>query len=377
MRIHLPAIPHTRTAPEFSHCAFTAKVLKMIPMLQAQGIEVWHYGVGSENPGATCHVEIMDRELHEDLLGHNHQDPTRFYGDDADVLHPVYRVFNRRLMRALDKHVLPNEIVALPFGHGHEAGTRHHVGLNVETGIGYPVCLEPFRIYESEAWLHWHAAKEDRGVRHTEYVIPNYFNVDEWGLPYDENRRYVAFLGRIIPSKGMDIVWNLARAYPDIEFRLAGQGDASHWRLPNLHHVGHLRGLERRAFLQEAFCLLTPTQYIEPFGGVTVEANLCGAPALTTSAGAFTETVVPGFTGWNCRTLGDWCAALEWALALGQKDRQNIHDFAADTYGLAPIGRRYRAVLEQMIDQHRNQGWYARGTALPLPPAQRAKDITP
>jgi hypothetical protein len=45
MRLHLPAIPHTITSPEFSHCAFTGKVLRFAPMMRSRGYEVIHYGV--------------------------------------------------------------------------------------------------------------------------------------------------------------------------------------------------------------------------------------------------------------------------------------------------------------------------------------------
>lgn len=372
-RLHLLGIPHTLTTPQFSHCAFTAKVLKMAKMMAAQGWEVVHYGNGDTVPaGAHTHHRVLEEELLYDLLGHRHEDARAFVGNDASVDHPAYRVFNARLARLLQQYVLPGEIVALPFGHGHEAGTRHHSGINVETGIGYPVCIEPWRIYESEAWMHWHAAREDRGVRHTEYVIPNYFDVDEWAVNSDSPRSYVAYLGRIIPSKGMDVLWNLARALPDVEFRVAGQGDIRPWALPNVLDVGPLVGRERAQFLGEAFALLAPSQYIEPFCGVTVEANLCGTPALTTSAGAFCETILHGFTGRRGHTLGDWLAGIEWARGLSSEERHEIGKYAAHNYGLATVGKRYDEVFAQIQQSVLSgKGWYTNhvlGNDAPLPP---------
>ena len=56
MRLRLPAVPHTTTSPEYSHCAFTGKVLRFSPMICSQGYEVLHYGVeGSEG------IDILTR----------------------------------------------------------------------------------------------------------------------------------------------------------------------------------------------------------------------------------------------------------------------------------------------------------------------------
>jgi hypothetical protein len=56
--IHLPSIPHTITSDKYSHCAFTAKVLKFAKMLKPH-FDIIHYGVeGSE---ADCmNIDLID-----------------------------------------------------------------------------------------------------------------------------------------------------------------------------------------------------------------------------------------------------------------------------------------------------------------------------
>ena len=67
MRLHLPAIPLTITSPEFSHCAFTGKVLRFAPMMRSRGYEVIHYGVqGSESGGVD--VDLLTREEWEQRI---------------------------------------------------------------------------------------------------------------------------------------------------------------------------------------------------------------------------------------------------------------------------------------------------------------------
>ena len=52
-----------------------------------------------------------------------------------------------------------------------------------------------------------------------------------------------------------------------------------------------------------AIATFIPTDYIEPFGGVNVESQMCGTPVVTTDFGAFPETVEHGKTGFRCHTL--------------------------------------------------------------------------
>ena len=50
IRLHMPAIPHTITTNEYSHFAFTGKVLRFAPMMISRGFEVYHYGIETSKP---------------------------------------------------------------------------------------------------------------------------------------------------------------------------------------------------------------------------------------------------------------------------------------------------------------------------------------
>lgn len=361
MRLHLLAIPHTVTRGEFSHCAFTQKVRRFGPMMRATGYRVIHYGVAGSEAHADEDVVLMDQDEHLALLGHAyHETGAGFYGDDAQDGSALYRQWNLYAREALKARVEPGDCILLPFGHAHAAAIR---GLPVlaagasaiESGIGYYDCLLPWRIYESYAARHAAMGREGRhGVsRETtrlEFVVPNYYDITEWPAG-DGSGDYIAFMARLTKGKGLDIVLDVARARPDVAFKIAGQGNIDAWELPpNVEYVGVLRDVERAAFLGKARALMNPSTYVEPFGGAVVEAALCGTPSITTDFGAFVETVRQHDTGIRGTVLQDFVRAVDDVRGLS---RGRIRARAQQRYGTHAIGQRYAEVFDTVADATR------------------------
>lgn len=360
MRLHVLGLPHTRTVVANSHCAFSMKVRRLAPMLAPFGYDLIHYGVTTppDSTGWTEHVEVISDAEQVRLLGYDPTEPTpNFVGNAANVGTPLYQTFNRRLADLLADRVRPDDLIALPFGHGHEAALGTLRNQCVETGIGYPQTVNgvPFRIYESWAWLHWHLGRDRRTAFVSEWVAPNYFDVDEWPLrgAAPAAGQYVLYFGRLTPEKGLGVIWQLAKARPDLPFVLCGQGDPTPWLTePNLSYRPPVHGMARAALMHGARCLLMPTAYVEPFGGVAVEAMLTGTPVLTSDHSAFTETVPDA---WRCRTRGDWLRALD---AVGTADPAALRERTVARYSLQAVGRTYDRILRQ-IPALQRAGWMA------------------
>lgn len=364
-RLHVPAIPHTLSTLSFSHCAFTQKVVRLIEMMGQQGCEVIHYGIGTERDNSVPmaqHVSLMSVEEQIALLGHDHSETTigkRFYGDDANTGSALYQRFNEKLAKELGKHVRKHDIVCLPFGHAHQAGVTGHEGTNIETGIGYPITFCNYRIFESYAWLHRLGGVAKREGTDYEWVIPNYFDVQQWPFHGDKDRKRIIFFGRIGTVKGLDILVAIAAERPDLEFVICGQGDPTPWLTqPNIRAIPPLHGMDRAPYVGNALAMFAGTRYIEPFCGVTVEANLTGTPALTSHFGAFTETIVHRSTGYRARTLQDWLDAVEWAETLEHHDWRAIHQHAKRMYSMETIAPKYLEVFEQVTQINTGRGWY-------------------
>lgn len=67
IRLHMLALPHTITRPEFSHCAFTGKVLRFAPMMRSRGYEVYHYGVATSESGADVQIDVLSLQEWKEL----------------------------------------------------------------------------------------------------------------------------------------------------------------------------------------------------------------------------------------------------------------------------------------------------------------------
>ena len=352
MRLHLIGIFHTQAKASFSHCAFTGKALRFPRMMQAEGYEVIEYSNEGSEAGATEHVPILTIEEFDNLYGSRKQ--TDFYGDNATIGSEGHQLFEERVIVELRKRLEKGDIICHPFGHAHQIlMDKFPNHPHVETGIGYPTLMpNSFRIFESYAWMHYHQGQEKRQGKNYEWVVPNYFDLNEWEPSYEPGE-YLAFLGRICSVKGMDTIKEIA-SYSPWPIILHGQGDPTPWEHPNIEYRGPISGTARSEFLRNARAALMPTNFTEPFAGSGVEAMLCGTPLIAVDYGAFTETIVDGVTGFRCHTLQDWIDAIH---DVDKLDRRFVADIARSRYRLEARGKKYDKIF-RTINNLRRKGWY-------------------
>lgn len=350
--LHLLGIFHTVHNQLHSHCAFTGKALRFAKMMRPFGYKVIEYAnEGSESEADEKVVTLTADEFADKVGG---RDKTKFHGDVAVIGSPHHQLFEQRLVAELQKRIQPEDIICHPFGHAHSRLLKDFPKhMHVETGIGYPT-LTPgtLRIFESYAWRHYHCGKDNRQGTNYEWVIPNYFDIDDW-VPRYEPGAYIAFLGRITTCKGLNTIKEVA-SYTNKKIVLCGQGDPTPWKHPNIEYWGPITGRQRSEFMRNAVCSLMPTEFIEPFGGSGVEGMLCGTPLIASDYGAFTETVVDGLSGYRCKTLRDWIEAIDAAEGICRK---GVADYARNRYSLQTCGAMYDKAFTQIHELY-SDGWY-------------------
>ena len=103
-----------------------------------------------------------------------------------------------------------------------------------------------------------------------------------------------------------------------------------------------------------AIAVFAPTIYVEPFGYVVIESQMCGTPTITTDWGAFVETNVQGVTGYRCRSFAEFLEAAENA---GTLDRAKIRQHAVENYSVEVISERYERYFARLGTLW-GKGWY-------------------
>jgi glycosyltransferase involved in cell wall biosynthesis len=115
-------------------------------------------------------------------------------------------------------------------------------------------------------------------------------------LPFEE-RAGVAYVGRLVPEKGVLDVVRLATELPEIPVFIAGRGPLAQAvseaasALPNLTYYGHLDGGEIERLLGRVRVALMPSRWDEPGPLVALEAMRSGTPIVTTPRGGLAEYV--------------------------------------------------------------------------------------
>jgi len=164
-------------------------------------------------------------------------------------------------------------------------------------------------------------------------VIPPMAN-DLSNFKYNESKKdYFFFMARLGVNKGITILRDLAKHFPDKKFIIAGQGNINIISLlPNMEFVGCLGVEERKKYLSEAKAVISPSFYAEPFGLTPVEAGLSGTPIICTDWGGYTENVLEGVTGFRCTYFDDFVKAINNIDKINPKDcREFAEQFSAES----------------------------------------------
>jgi glycosyltransferase involved in cell wall biosynthesis len=369
-KLHVLGLPWTSTTEEFVTCAYSMKLLKFGRMMTDAGYDVILY-TGEDNE-AVCaeHVSLISNKERVGWFGEHDQNSV--WGHISwEPTHPAWLAMNQRAIKEVSERAAPGDLLLPVAGLSQKIVADSVPLLCCEPFVGYEGVFSNFCAFESHAWRHFLYGKYNLGNgdgRWYDTVIPNYFDPDDFSF-YDVPGDYLLFVGRVTARKNPHVAAQIAGAM-GLKLIVAGPGvskvepgvvygDGCVLLGDHVEYVGPV-GIEDRADLMAgALALIAPTAFIEPFGGVAVEAMMSGTPAVTSDWGAFTETVKNGVSGFRFRTLAEGVEVTEKAFDL---NRGLIRDYALESFSLEAVAPLFEGWFDR-LDGLRGEGW----SALPTP----------
>jgi glycosyltransferase involved in cell wall biosynthesis len=168
--------------------------------------------------------------------------------------------------------------------------------------------------------------------------------------------KYLLFLGRISPEKRVDRAIEIARRVA-MPLKIAAKVDNVDRQyferviepllaLPGIDYVGEVGDAEKDELLGNAYALVFPIDWPEPFGLVMIEAMACGTPVIAFRQGSVAEVLDDGVTGFIVDGLDDAVRAVERVKGL---DRRRCRQVFEERFAVARMAGEYLALYERLV----------------------------
>jgi len=169
--------------------------------------------------------------------------------------------------------------------------------------------------------------------------------------------KYLAFLGRISPEKRPDRAIEIAQR-AGMKLLMAAKVDKADrdyyegkikplLKSPWVEFIGEIGEKEKDQFLGEAYALLFPIDWPEPFGLVMIEAMACGTPVIAWKNGSVPEVIDPGKTGLMVESIDEAVAAVE---KVGEINRLTCRRIFEERFSVSRMARDYSCIYEKLAE---------------------------
>lgn len=193
----------------------------------------------------------------------------------------------------------------------------------------------------------------------------------------EQSGGYLAFVGRISPEKRPDRAIQIAKL-ANMPLKIAAKISETDRKYvetqirPLLDHplvefIGEIGDEEKGALLGNAYALLFPIDWSEPFGLVMIEALACGTPIIAYRNGSVAEIVSDGRTGFIVDSVEAAVHALD---KIPRLDRGNCRQVFEERFSATRMARDYLSVYEKLREAKPRTSARARSST-----AGRSSDI--
>ncbi|RLC60391.1 MAG: hypothetical protein DRI01_10225, partial [Chloroflexi bacterium] len=118
-----------------------------------------------------------------------------------------------------------------------------------------------------------------------------------------------------------------------------------------IQYVGEADYYRKRELLAQAYCLLAPITWPEPFGLFFVEAMACGTPVIVFNRGSAPEVVKHGETGYVVDTLTEMTDAVDEIYRI---DRKRCREYVEQNFDAPRMADDYLRAYERVLSESRD-----------------------
>ena len=224
-------------------------------------------------------------------------------------------------------------------------------------GFSSPKILPVYEKYNGNAY-YVSISNADRSPL-LSYISTVYHGIDLENFTYNPSPEgYLLFFGRIHHDKGAREAIEIARR-AQRKLVLAGIiQDHQYYEKEvkpyldgnNMVYIGSVDAKKRNEVLGNAFALLHPINFNEPFGLSVVEAMACGTPVIAFSRGSMPEIIRHEETGFLVSNVDEAVKAVEGASLL---QRQHCRREVEERFTAERMVTDYLKVYEQILKEKR------------------------
>ena len=185
-------------------------------------------------------------------------------------------------------------------------------------GFSSPKILEVYKKYNSTGHYVSISNSDRSPDLHYTATVYNGINANEFTFR-ETSKDYLLFFGRIHPEKGTFESIQIAKQSGRkliISGLIQDQEYFDRMVKPHINDddivfVGNSGPRERDIIIGEAYALLHPISFKEPFGLSVAEAMMCGTPVIAFNLGSMPELILSGKTGFLVNTVDEAVQAVD------------------------------------------------------------------
>jgi glycosyltransferase involved in cell wall biosynthesis len=282
----------------------------------------------------------------------------RGYEEDDSIIPKVWECLHisEVFERAAEFDIIHNHFDFLPLTYTRLINTPVVATIH---GFSSPGILPVYKKYNGNV-AYVSISNADRSPE-LDYIKTIYHGIDIRQFDFkSESDDYLLFLGRIHPDKGTLEAIEIAKACGK-KLILAGiiQDEAYYLRhvepfmdKSDVVYVGSVGPTERNRLLGNAYALLHPIHFNEPFGLSIIESMACGTPVIAFNKGSMPELIENGKNGFLVNNVDE---ARDRVAQIKDIDRASCRRYVEQNFTVERMANEYIQVYETILEKEKRE----------------------